>query len=435
MVMVKTSSNIEEARGASIAVPQQASDGSAALSTDGRSTFGASEVQEIFGRTVFGRTVRLLIDARKLGDGGIGAYLDRLLTSLTQIPELNITVIVRDRMYELCAWSKSVSAIVDASPRYSLDEMFFLSKRIDFAKFDLFHEPHYTLPFGIPIPTVVTVHDFIHLTHPQKAFYPWIARPLLASALRRATRVVAVSRSTAEQARKLFGGIAGLSDKIAVVPNMLGGTRRAPDQNQLQADPDTSSASAERFLLSVVSTSKPHKGLADLLRAWAAVCHSRESELRAKARALKLYLVGYGVEPNSLRLELHRLNILDYVRPLGPVSELDLARYHSQAVAVVVPSLAEGFCLPALESQLNGVPVVMRPVPALLELATPHDFVSEDFSINALVDALTAAICAESRVGANRGSPELVRHLEQYQPDVVVTKLCQVYRAALGIGD
>jgi glycosyltransferase involved in cell wall biosynthesis len=58
------------------------------------------------------------------------------------------------------------------------------------------------------------------------------------------------------------------------------------------------------------------------------------------------------------------------VRPLGTVSDSDLALLLMRAAAFVAPGYAEGFGLMALEALAFGTPLVHSDAPALVELAS-----------------------------------------------------------------
>ena len=150
----------------------------------------------ISSENVRARPIRLLLDGRKLRDGGIGVYTENLIAGLLEVGGVSITVLYTDERCRTAPYASQVQWLWDPARPYSLDELFSLASRIDFSRFDIFHTPHYMLPYRIPIPTVVTVHDLIHITHPEKFWYPSVAKLLIRSAVRRADGVLAVSRHT-----------------------------------------------------------------------------------------------------------------------------------------------------------------------------------------------------------------------------------------------
>jgi glycosyltransferase involved in cell wall biosynthesis len=360
---------------------------------------------------------RLLIDGRKLGHGGIGVYTENLIQGLLQRGESSITVIASKDQAQRMPFVDDVKWLIDSTRPYSLDELFRFARRIPFSSFDLFHAPHYILPFGIPIPTVVTVHDLIHIQHPQRFFYPLLSKPLLTSAVTRASRVIAVSRDTQ---RALISRIGVSAQKVHYIPNAIASFL---DTSSV-VDSCAASGSAPRpYLLSVVSNLKPHKGVEDLLNAY----RSFKAACGSHAVCPDLFLAGYGAEEIRNRTSIGTLaEGIHGVHVLGAVEQCELRDLYRRARALVVPSLAEGFCLPALEAQACGTPVICRPVPAIQELLTPHDIVAADLSVSAFAAALAH--------GCSR--PDLQRtvantHLERFSLPVVAEQIRSLYADVL----
>ena len=148
-------------------------------------------------------SIRLILDGRKLGDGGIGVYTANLIAGLVDAGGVDVSVIVRSVAQILPSFSQNVTWIQDPAKPYSLDELIGMPRRIPFSEFDIFHAPHFVLPYRVGIPTVVTVHDMIQISHPEKFYYPWIARRLIGSSIRRADAVIAVSRHTRSEVLNL----------------------------------------------------------------------------------------------------------------------------------------------------------------------------------------------------------------------------------------
>ncbi|PYQ52490.1 MAG: hypothetical protein DMF59_04485 [Acidobacteria bacterium] len=90
------------------------------------------------------------IDCRKIDDFGIGTYIRGLLTAMAGVEY----VAFGPHDLDLPAGIEHV--IVDA-PKYSIRELFRVGRGV---KIDLFHAPHYVVPF-VDVPFVVTIHDLI----------------------------------------------------------------------------------------------------------------------------------------------------------------------------------------------------------------------------------------------------------------------------------
>src|SRR5207244_6681936 len=123
------------------------------------------------GATGRGGTMRVGIDARKIADFGIGTYIRNLLRELVALGDEYVAFAPAGT-----ALPRGVEHVVVDAPHYSMRELVAVGRAADRARLDLFHAPHYVVPFT-RVPLVVTVHDLIHLRHrhPLARLY---ARPI-----------------------------------------------------------------------------------------------------------------------------------------------------------------------------------------------------------------------------------------------------------------
>lgn len=359
----------------------------------------------------------MLLDGRKLGDGGIGVYTENLIVGLLEVGGVDVTVISKHRTPPATDYAGRVSWVYDPATPYSLDEIVRMPRRIDFSSYDIFHAPHYVLPFRIPIPTVVTVHDIIHVTHPERFYYPWIARALISSAVRRADGVLAVSRHTRQGVLSLTG--VG-QDKVRFVPNAIAPRVVHPTHSTLHHHDSP-------YFLAVLSNNKPHKGAKDLLLAYREFRDKKMWE-GIVPRCPKLVLAGFGTADILLSASGNSLvDEVDGLHIAGALSDDELRASMTRATALIVPSVVEGFCLPALEAQACGTPVVCRPVPALQELVCEQDVVAQDFSVS----ALAAAIAHGLRSGVSSRRQANPKHLELFSCKHVASLVKAEYERVL----
>lgn len=351
--------------------------------------------------------MRVLLDARKLGHGGIGTYIENLIAGFLELG-IELTVIGSRRELLRFGLVDLVSIIDDETPQYSLRESFGLLRRINQRAFDVYHAPHFTLPFGLKIPAVVTVHDLIHLRHPEHFYYPWIAKPLIRSALRRASKVITVSEASRADLLDLMHDEAGFSEKVRVIPNAVD-PRFVPPAQRRTENP---------YLLAILSNHKPHKGLSELLDAWIAFKRSASPE----QRALRLLLVGEGSRAAG--------EVPPDVTPLGAVSKEKLVSLYQQARALIVPSRIEGFCLPVLEAHAAGTPVIATPAPAIKELLCRRDVCCAGFDAEALAAGIAEFCGRDGRNGAGL-DPEGDCHLSRYTRAETARRVLDVYRNSL----
>jgi glycosyltransferase involved in cell wall biosynthesis len=192
-------------------------------------------------------------------------------------------------------------------------------------------------------PTVVTVHDLAVLLYPE-TLSPWNRRYTRAT-LRRivgaADRVVVPSADTAADATRLLG----LSpDRVRVVPNGV--------DARFFGAPRSAAPIGGSYVL-FVGTPEPRKNLDGLGRAM--------ELLWTGGRRERLVLVGadgWGA-PAALA---------GPVTSVGRVSDDALHALYACAACLVLPSLHEGFGLPAIEAMAAGCPVVASRAGALPEV-------------------------------------------------------------------
>jgi glycosyltransferase involved in cell wall biosynthesis len=112
-------------------------------------------------------------------------------------------------------------------------------------------------------------------------------------------------------------------------------------------------------LMVTSSSDVPMKGLVPLLEAIA--------KLRAE-RDIDLVVIGQPKAKGRVATTMERLGLNDIVTTISGVSDEELARLYGQAEVAIVPSLYEGFSLPAIEAMSCGVPVVATTGGALPEV-------------------------------------------------------------------
>ena len=116
----------------------------------------------------------------------------------------------------------------------------------------------------------------------------------------------------------------------------------------------------QRRIALSVATNLPHKNLPALIDALATISPRR--------RPL-LVLAGHGTDDEALRTRAIAAEVTEDVRLLGGLSTAELDSLYALADCLVLPTLHEGFGLPALEAMARSVPVVCSDIPALREVA------------------------------------------------------------------
>ncbi|GAA1988072.1 glycosyltransferase family 1 protein [Isoptericola halotolerans] len=231
-----------------------------------------------------------------------------------------------------------------------------------------------------PVPEVVTVHDTVAWRYPDEA----APEPYAAEETRRAEAVIAVSQFSADDIAERFG-----LDRVHVVHNGV-------DAQYFDVAPaapaDLAAAGVRGRYVLHAGGATARKNLEGLADAWPSV--------RAAVPDVRLVMCG---PPAARRDRL--FGALDGVVRLGRVPDGVLPGLMAAADAVVVPSLHEGFGLPALEAMACGVPVVAADRAALPEVCGGAAWLVEPDGpglADGLVHVLEGGAGVADRVAAGR---------------------------------
>jgi glycosyltransferase involved in cell wall biosynthesis len=122
-------------------------------------------------------------------------------------------------------------------------------------------------------------------------------------------------------------------------------------------------APGERFFLCFGGIS-PHKNVETLVDSYASMRRQRGDSTPLLVLVGELQGSAYASSAASVRERIDRHGIEASVRLPGYVSDETLACLCSAAMAVVLPSLAEGFGLPAVEAAACGAPLALSELDA-----------------------------------------------------------------------
>ena len=309
----------------------------------------------------------IVIDARKLRDFGIGTYVRGLVGHLAGIDCAHryVLLVRPDDHGAFGDLPANFSESLERASGYSLREAIGISSHLRRLRADLYHATHYTVPLWPPCPTVVTVHDVIHLLFPE--FLPHrsalhYARFMLRRATRKSRRVITVSATTRDD---LIATVGADPERIRVIHNGVDQafSRRLPPEEITQRL--APHGIAPPYLL-FLGNPKPHKNLERLLDGYA-----RAGRLLA-APPPPLVVAGARDGADALRARADALGIAGSLAVAGWIPDQDLPALYQGATLFTCPSLYEGFGLPVLEAMASGTAVLTSRGSALLEIAGGH---------------------------------------------------------------
>jgi glycosyltransferase involved in cell wall biosynthesis len=291
--------------------------------------------------------IHVAADANALawGWGGIPKYLDRILRhGLAGRGDLRITLLAnRDAPFARIPGTREV---VCRRRGGALWRNAFVSEWLARERPDVFWAVETLVPWRVPVPSVVTVHDVAGLTHERvKPGLERLAyRTSVGHGVRRARRVIAVSEATAADVRALWHPPA---ERLRVIglgvdPQFTPGDRAGAE-----------AAVRERFgidgpFVLAVGSIEPRKGV-DTLAALAAAARRRGAAWRVVLAG------GVGYQGETLVRDALEAG----ARWLGRVDDDALVDLYRAADVLVSPARYEGFGLTPLEALACGTPAVI----------------------------------------------------------------------------
>ncbi|MFI1234381.1 glycosyltransferase family 4 protein [Nocardia salmonicida] len=174
-------------------------------------------------------------------------------------------------------------------------------------------------------------------------------------------------------------------------------------------------------IVAVASADKPLKGIAHLLKAVARLRNTCDVELRLVAK----------LEPNGPTEKLiAELGIADIVTPVSGMSDEQLAELLASAELACIPSMYEGFSLPAVEAMASGTPLVASRAGALPEVVGECAELVEPGDVDALTRVLGELLADPARREL-LGAAGRVRVLELFSWSAVAAQTVAIYDQAI----
>ena len=235
--------------------------------------------------------------------------------------------------------------------------------RRSLSRFDVVHD-NQSLGYGLlglsrRIPVVATVHHpctldaRLELTHAPNAkrrasLRRWYSfTRMQARVARRLPRIISVSETAKTD----------VVSEFAIDPRKVSVVHNGVDVDLFRPLPDVKRVPGR--IVTTASADVPLKGLEYLIEAVA--------KLRTE-RDIHLVVVGKARKRGRVTAAIERFAAADSVTFRSEIDRLELVELYAQAEVAVVPSLYEGFSLPAIEAMSCGVPLVTTDAGALPEV-------------------------------------------------------------------
>jgi glycosyltransferase involved in cell wall biosynthesis len=254
---------------------------------------------------------------------------------------------------------------------------------------------------------IVTVHDLIPLRFPKKnsPLTPYF-RYYIPTVLNQAIHIICNSTATANDIVHFF----------KINPHKITPIPLAYDATHFQC----LDLSTQNYFL-YVGRSDPHKNLGRVLEAFAQLPTSLDCQLWIAGSTDRRYTPALMAQAKALDIA-HRVKCLKYV----PYE--DLPRLMNQAIALVFPSLWEGFGFPVLEAMACGTPVITSNLSSLPEVAGDAALLIDPYNVHELANAMRI-IATDARLRSQLRQAGLARaqHFSWTKTGQLTCELLQRY--------
>ena len=318
---------------------------------------------------------------------GIGTYATNLFP---QLQKLEPTLLVSQQIEDYTCYQIPENLTPNRGTKGQINRLrwtqFELPKIYKELQSSLIFSPIPEAPLYSKCRYIVTVHDLIPLRFPQRfsrltAYF----RYYIPQVLRQAEHIICDSEATALDVAKFFQIPRQKMTAILLACDNL---------NFRYLD-----LPAENYFL-YTGRHDPYKNLERLIAAFASLADRTNYEL---------WLAG---PPNAytpqLIAQVEQLGLQSSIKFLGYVSYSQLPVLMNQAIALVFPTLWEGFGLPILEAMACGTPVITSNLSSMPEVAGDAALLVNPYSVGEIAHAMQT-IATDSKVRSNLKKASLAR--------------------------
>lgn len=281
---------------------------------------------------------------------------------------------------------------------------------------DLYHGLSGEIPAGLKknkIPTVVTIHDLIFLSHPQ--YYSFFDRVIhkkkFSNAAKNADKIIAISEQTK---RDIIKYLNISSNKIDVIYQGCNDAFKQTYSDLEKNDVTKKYKLKNEFILNV-GTIEERKNALTIVKA-------------IKGTDYNLILVGSEKEyAKKIHSYIKENNLQSQVSFLKNVSTKELAIIYQLATVFCYPSLCEGFGIPIIEALFSKTPVITSKGNCFPEAAGPNSIFIDAKDSNSLKVELEK-LFSDVKLRANISEKGFI-YAQKFSDENVAKNLYNVYKS------
>jgi glycosyltransferase involved in cell wall biosynthesis len=343
--------------------------------------------------------MKIGIDCRLWDETGVGRYIRNLVLNLQKIDKKNeYTLFVLSKDYEniksqISDNEKNWKLRLADVRWHTLEEQVKFPQILNNENLDLVHFPYFSVPIFYNHPFIITIHDLIvdHFPTGRASTLPWpiyglkllAYKFILAQAARRAKEIITISNAAKDEiidhlkinSQKIAVTYEGVDDKI-INPKL-----QIPNKPQ----------NTKYFLC--VGNAFPHKNLDRLIESF-------------KTLNSDVNLVLVGKEDyfyKRLKEKVEQMGLSGKVIFRQNVGDEELSNLYQNALALIMPSLMEGFGLPALEAMANNCLVLASRIPSLQEICKDAAVYFDPYNVNDIAEKMKHAVSVDNSKKRKKG--------------------------------
>jgi glycosyltransferase involved in cell wall biosynthesis len=298
---------------------------------------------------------------------GIGYYICNLYKGLVKAKEVevyptmsNLSLKTFGLMSKHAQWLRKI--LGDFTLRFSIPAGDFLISKTErkgkLPEADIYHEANYDMIPAGTWKTVANIHDLTFLHHPE-----FVPEKVLEKCRKNLENILKADRfitNTHAIKKEIINHLKISEEQIDVIPHGPSGNYRHVNKDSDEGGKYVRKYTESDYIL-YVGTIEPRKNIPCLIKAF---------KILRESYNIKLVIAGgKGWSCDDVLRMPHELGIQDEVIFTGYVNEKTILYLYNYAIAVVYPSIYEGFGLPVIEAMSCGTPVIISDIPSLREVA------------------------------------------------------------------
>ena len=337
--------------------------------------------------------MKIGIDCRLWNQTGVGRYIRNLVAELSKIDRGNQYVLFfcQEEFETVPLPGKNFEKRLANIRWHSIEEQVKFARLLEKEKLDLVHFPYFSYPVVYGGKFVITIHDLIinHFPTGKSSTLPspiyWLKhlgyRLVVNEAIRKSAKIIAVSKATRDE----------IIDHYHVKPEKITVTYEGIDENLIKEKMEKVDTPHPYFFY--VGNAYPHKNLEMLVDGF------REFLKQIKSDVDLIFVGKEDFFYKRLKEKVEKIGLTQRVHFFQHITDGQLVYLYHHAKAVVLPSLMEGFGLPALEAMANDCLILASEIPAFLEVCGESAVYFDPY--NAVDVAQKLFIVYQGKVGAS----------------------------------